>query len=228
MSFWFRFNAVALGSAVALSCPTFPVLAQSAHYQQVKQDIAIETAVNVSLYPGRTTTIDFSQTQEVISYVGLGDASRVVFHTDTDLERGRGKTIFLQPIQPLDFPGATTAVVTNLVVKTVTPAGEHRLYHFQLVPEMGTPNHLGIQIIPDDTLDLGSPRALALAKVERGLRVAIRRGYTPVDDPVVSAVRRFITVARTQEMALPEAARVAGVKPMIIVELVKLGREGEL
>jgi hypothetical protein len=228
MFFWFRLSAIALGSAVALSYPTFPVLAQSAHYQQVKQNIATETAVNVSLYPGRTTTIDFSQTQEVISYVGLGDASRVVFHTDADLERGQAKTIFLQPIQPLDFPGATTTAVTNLVVKTVTPGSEHRLYHFQLIPETGTATHLGIQIIPDHTLNLNSPRALALAEVERGLSIAIRRGYTPADVRVVSAVRRFIAVSRTKEMALPEAAGVAGVEPMVIVELGKLGREGEV
>ena len=53
-------------------------VATNLSYEQVNQETAIANGINVSVNPGRIAVIDFSTTDEAISYIGLGDASRVV------------------------------------------------------------------------------------------------------------------------------------------------------
>lgn len=98
-------------------------VATNLSYEQVSQETAIANGINVSVNPGRIAVIDFSTTDEAISYIGLGDASRVVYNTDFPIPSGTAQTIFLLPIEELDFPGATTAKITNLVAKTVDAKG---------------------------------------------------------------------------------------------------------
>jgi len=104
--------SVALLSGLLLAQPS--VLAQGSTvgnlgYQEVSQETAISNILNVSVNPGRIAIIDFSATDQAIAYIGLGDASRVVYNTDFPLQSGSAQTVFLLPIQRLDFSGATTA-----------------------------------------------------------------------------------------------------------------------
>jgi hypothetical protein len=118
---------------IGLVSPVLPVQAQTSAYQVVDRARATTSAVQVQVAPGRATSISFSQTDETIAYILLADASRVVYSTDTELETGRAKTVFLRVIEPLRFPGATTAPVTNLMVQTVDSRGQNRLYTFDIV-----------------------------------------------------------------------------------------------
>ncbi|MGK7875417.1 MAG: hypothetical protein AB4426_19590 [Xenococcaceae cyanobacterium] len=209
--------------------PTFTPQLTNLSYQRVNRGIGSQMAIDVEVYPGRATAIDFSQTNEIITYIGLGDASRVVFNTDTELNSGTAKTIFLRPIQPLAFPGATTAPITNLVVKTIDPERTQRLYNFQILHSVGTPTHLGVQIVPgiaiSPVINIGQGRSASLDDVETGLQVAIQKGYTTADDPVVFNVREFIAIARNQETTLASAAKLAGVELSVIIELAKIAFE---
>ena len=117
------------------------------NYQEVSQETAIANALNVSVNPGRIAVIDFSATDQAISYIGLGDASRVVYNTDFPLQSGSAQTIFLLPIEELDFPGAKTTRITNLVAKTVDARGVSRVYNFQINHSNNVAN-LGIKITP--------------------------------------------------------------------------------
>ena len=229
-----RVPSLLLASALAaLALTAAPAMASTPPvtkigYQKVERRVGSQSAINVEVYPGRISTIDFSQTNEAIAYAGLGDASRIVFNTDFPLESGTAHTIFLRPIQPLNFPGATTARITNLVVKTIDPSGQMRLYNFQIVHKGGTPANLGVQIVPSTgnrtqtAINIGNGRTASLDDVETGLRLAIARGYTNASDPVVLSVKNFLANARNQDNSLVEAARAASTDLAVITELARI------
>ncbi|NER30768.1 MAG: hypothetical protein F6J89_24910 [Symploca sp. SIO1C4] len=222
-----------LGTAfAAVSNPT-PATAQqlAIGYQTIGRNQAARTAIDVEVYPGRATAIDFSQTDEVIIYTLIADPSRVILNTDAQLDSGNAKTLFLRPIQPLDFPGTTTAPITNLIIKTQNPAGVQRIYNFQIVHKLAPLSSLGIQIVPftatgaKPTLNLGANRTATLDEIEIGLQIAIGKGYTEADDPVVFGVRQFLALIRNQELSIEEAATQAGVELAVLVELGKIAKE---
>lgn len=206
-------------------------VATNLSYEQVSQETAIANGINVSVNPGRIAVIDFSTTDEAISYIGLGDASRVVYNTDFPIPSGTAQTIFLLPIEELDFPGATTAKITNLVAKTVDAKGVSRVYNFQINHSNSVAN-LGIKITPQtrnriansdrQVIKVSYGRAANLNDVERGLKLAIDRGYTKADDPVVAKVRRFTTLVRNGDLSVIESAETVGVDLAVISSLAEM------
>ncbi|MDJ0691485.1 MAG: hypothetical protein QNJ41_23645 [Xenococcaceae cyanobacterium MO_188.B32] len=157
------------------------------NYEQVGQETAIASGINVSVNPGRIAVIDFSATDEAISYLGLGDASKVVYNTDFPIQSGMAQTIFLLPIEELEFPGATTTKITNLVAKTVDAGGVSRVYNFQINHSQSVVN-LGVKIMPQTLqaiadvnrsgIKVSYGRTANLDDVARGLTLAISRGFT--------------------------------------------------
>ena len=224
-------------SSVLLTQPS--VLAQGSivgnlTYQEVSQDLAISKIVNISVNPGRIAVIDFSATDQAIAYIGLGDASRVVYNTDFPLQSGSAQTIFLLPIERLDFPGTTTTRITNLVLKTVDPTGKSRLYNFQINHSNSITN-LGVKITPTtrnlladinrDTIKVSYGRTANLDDVARGLTIAINKEFTAADDPVVGKVRRFIALARNSELTVVESAQSADIDLAVISSLAEMALE---
>ena len=209
-------------------------VATNLSYEQVSQETAIANGINVSVNPGRIAVIDFSTTDEAISYIGLGDASRVVYNTDFPIPSGTAQTIFLLPIEELDFPGATTAKITNLVAKTVDAKGVSRVYNFQINHSNSVAN-LGIKITPQirnriansdrQVIKVSYGRAANLNDVERGLKLAINRGYTKADDPVVAKVKRFTTLVRNGDLSVIESAETVGVDLAVISSLAEMALE---
>jgi len=209
---------------------------QGSSYQTVTSDTATSTNIDVSVYPGRATVIDFSQTSEAIAFIMLADPSRVVFNTDLPLDTGAAQTILLRPIQPLEFPGTTTTLITNLVVKTVGDRGQTRLYNFSIVPSQGNPSDLGIYIIDklpelnetqreQITLKIRGGRTATLQDVEIGLQLAIQKGYTNANDPLVRQVKEFIALIRNFDISLQEAIDRSGVKLVVLTELAQIAIE---
>ncbi|WNZ28153.1 hypothetical protein HJG54_35225 (plasmid) [Leptolyngbya sp. NK1-12] len=215
---------------IGLVSPGLPVQAQTSAYQVVDRTRATTSAVQVQVAPGRATSISFSQTDETISYILLADASRVVYSTDAELETGRAKTIFLRVIQPLRFPGATTAPVTNLMVQTVDARRQNRLYTFDIV-HSSNPRYVGVQILPAIARSQASPDVgnlnLTPGRIQTGLSIAITRGYTSINDPVVGQVRRLLQLTQTENMTVAEAAYSVGIPFTVIEELGRLSREGQ-
>ena len=222
-------SVVLLAQASVLAAES--TIASNLNYQQVSQEQAAATAINVSVNPGRIAVIDFSATDEAISYIGLGDASRVVYNTDFPLLSGTAQTIFLLPIEELDFPGATTTRITNLVAKTIDARGVSRVYNFQINHSKSVAN-LGIKIAPQtrnvtadverQVIRVSYGRAANLDDVARGLTIAIAREFTTADDPVVSKVKRFIALARNGELSVVESARSADIDLAVISSLAEM------
>jgi hypothetical protein len=221
-------TSVGASLLIALVSPVLPVQAQTSAYQVVDRNRATTSAVQVQVAPGRATSISFSQTDETITYILLADASRLVYSTDAELEAGRAKTVFLRVIEPLRFPGATTTPVTNLMVQTVDATGQNRLYMFDIV-HSSHPRYVGVQILPAIAHSQLSPAVgnlnLTPNRIQTGLSIAIMRGYTSIDDPVVAKVRQLLELMRTENMTVPEAAYSVGIPLPVITELEQFFRE---
>ena len=170
----------------------------------------------------------------MVSYVLIADPSRLVFGTDAQLTSAQAKTVFLRPIQTLRFPGATTARITSLSLKTVDSQGRQQLYSFNVIPAQtsANPNYLGIRIAAVSprlrqqrisSVNVG--RSITLSDVERGLLIAVQRQYTTPNDPVVYQVQQFLTKMRENNLSATDAAATVGVDLSVIFELAKIGRE---
>jgi hypothetical protein len=209
-----------------------PIIASTpVSYLELEQQTGAKYASDIPVYPGRISSVDFSSTDEVINYIGLGDSSKIVFNTDLPIESGAAKSIFLRPIQTLKFLGATTTPITNLVVKTMSEDGKSRLYNFNIVHSRGNPANLGIQIVTQTqsgkqgmnaSMKTDSDRTVSLNDVQKGLQTAIAKGYTDSNDPIVYKVKRFLIIARNQNLSMIDAANAAGVDLAIVNELAQM------
>jgi hypothetical protein len=213
-----------------------PVVAQSlpiatyeaTTYQTIGREAATMGSVQLQIAPGRMTTIQF-QSDEIMTAVIIADPSRLVYTASAELGSPQAKSLFLRRIEPLDFPGATTTWVTNLMVQTVDPAGQQRLYNFDITPVSEAPQFVGVTIVPaiagQQTLQIANNRTASIRDIEEGLQVAIRKGYTTEDDPVVAGVRQMVAIARGENVALADAALRANVPWEIVAELAAIAVE---
>jgi hypothetical protein len=108
-----------------------------------------QQTVIVKVWPGRATAIDFTPVNQRLTSVVLADPSRLVYNADAPIESGQATTLFLKQIQPLKFPGATTAKLTNLFIKTVDAQGKQHLQVFNVVAAHGSPEYSGVQLSGD-------------------------------------------------------------------------------
>jgi spore germination protein YaaH len=217
---------VAITSLFGLTISVVQVQAQISAYRLIERDTAVNNKIQVQVTPGRATPISFSQTDEAISYILVADPSRLSYTTDADLKTGQATTIFLRVIQPLKFPGSTSTAITNLLVQTVDANGQKRLYNFDIVSQRSKSEYVGIQIakaIPgQQKLLINKNRIATVDDIEHGLTIAINRGYTQHNDPVVTKVRQVIALLRTNEITIPEAAKSVDVPLTVILELGKI------
>jgi hypothetical protein len=222
---WLIFTSVILvatgGKAQAQSSAALPEVPMPAPSQAipatsvVSQQRARQYASPVRLYPGRSSVIDFSSTDEVITYIQLSDISRIVYDINAPIDSGAARTIILRPIQALHIEGSYTAAVPNLVVTTTDPAGHTYTYLFDLYRSpTGFPDQSeasGIAIAPASEvrhIQLANSTELTpnvihteageatLSDISRGLEVAIAKAYTSPNDPVVAAVKAALSLAR--------------------------------
>ena len=229
--------------AIALCLSCLPLQVAVANPQRAILTVSPEQsrglngeAVNVRVWAGRATAIDFSQLDERITQVFLADPSRFTYATDVPLSKGEATTLFLRQILPLNFPNLTTAKVTNLFVKTRTKSGAVRLYTFNMSAGESTPSYSGLSVATSrsrggtkPTLQVGSFRPATLDDIERGLEVALNRKYALPSDPVVSKTREFLALARnTSDKSLVELAQEFKIPLAVLSQLGLLGIEDAL
>lgn len=162
----------------------------------------------------------------------IADPSRVVYTTNAELESGQAKTLFLRTIQALNFPGATRTQITNLSVQTVDSTGQQRLYNFSIVPVVATPRYIGVSIVNavagQQTLMVNGNRTATLSDIETGLRIAIQRGYTDRNDPIVLGVQQLLTLVRNDNVTIQDAAATVNVPLAVISELARIALDERL
>jgi hypothetical protein len=196
------------------------VQAKTATYRLLERDKATNSVTQVQVVPGRATPISFSPANETITHILLADPSRLVYTTDK-----RATTIFIKVIQPLNFTGNTTNSITNLLVQTIDKEGQLRLYNFEILQKRSRANYIGIQIIPtvagQQRILIDKNRQATVDDIETGLRIALQRGYTTKNDPVVSKVQQLLATLRTNNITIPEAAKSIGLPLEVISALGK-------
>ncbi|KAM3089840.1 hypothetical protein ACKFKG_32115 [Phormidesmis sp. 146-35] len=212
---------------LALSFTLFqPTVIAAQEIIRVSSKTINQQPIMVKVWSGRATAIDFSATKQHIISVVLADPSKLVYIADSPIESGQASTLFLKQIQPLKFPGATTANLTNLFIKTVDSQGRQQLHIFNVVAAQGVPEYSGVQVSKTASKTgsvlptLSTPEMLD--RVEAGMQVAIARGLAKSDDPLFERVRQFIIDARSG-ISLNVAARRANVSPALILKLSQLG-----
>lgn len=182
--------------------------------------------IMVKVWSGRATAIDFSLTKQRITSVVLADPSKLVYNADLPIESGQATTLFLKQIQPLKFPGATRANLTNLFIKTVDAQGRQQLHIFNVVAAQGVPEYSGVQVSKTVSQTssvlptLSTPELLD--RVEAGMQVAIARGLAKADDPLCDQVRQFLKDARDGD-SIQVAANRAGISLALLQKLIRMG-----
>lgn len=156
----------------------------------------------------------------------LGDPSRLVYTADAPLESGQASTLFLKQIQPLRFPGATTATLTNLLIKTIDSQGRQQLHSFNVVAAHGSPEYSNVQVSRTAAKTNSIAPTLStpalLERVEAGIQVTIARGLAKADDPLFDRVRQFLKDVRGGD-SMQVAANRAGISLALLQKLSRLG-----
>jgi hypothetical protein len=75
------------------------------------------------------------------------------------------------------------------------------------------------------TVNVDRNRTPSASDFEKGLLIAIKKGYTAANDPVVYSVRQFLALVRNHNLSATDAAARAGVNLSVIVELAKIAFE---
>jgi hypothetical protein len=175
---------------------------------------AYQEPTAVSLFPGRSVVIDF-RNGEMISFVQVSDPTYVLYQTNAAIETGNARTIVLRLSDGIRFEHLTQSDRPNLIVTTTLPDGTLHTYSFDLKIGSGQPvanrDFNGIAIVPNTETGDGntiqtSQGAATLEDISEGLRLAIRRGYTAPDDPVVNQIQELLVRSRNGE-SLIELAR---------------------
>ena len=220
-----------------------PATAQQAHnlssnngavtsVRLISEEQAQANAIPVDIYTGRGSVIDF-RNGEVIAYIQLSDMSEIVYSTNAPLESGRSSMVVLREIEPLNFEGQTTAAVPNLIVSTIDLEGVSRTYIFDLHLKQERPSDArdnGIAIVPTNVSPMPVARRLTrpnspiinpslgqptIDDIANGLEIAIARGYTAENDPVVAQVRQFLALVDDGQ-TMAAAARATNIDPAIL------------
>ena len=215
--------------------------AQAPSLDRVPSEHAEQQTEQLILRPGRQSIIDF-QNGQTIYFVRLADISQIVFSTDAPLDSGAARSVFLQPINPLNLerPLRTTGgrYPTNITIGTNGPLGR-KLYTFNVSINSGgtLPETNGIIIGPETPPEPEEPAqapntllvnngttTASISDIERGIRVALRRGYTRASDPIIQTLDTFLAIAH-QHTSLIDAAIQADLNFAVVVRLAELGVE---
>lgn len=194
----------------------------NAQAQTIAAQSARTNSTTIQIAPGRSSAISFND-GETISFILLSDSSRIVYTTNAAIESGRAKFIFLRQIQNLNIPGTTRSNLPNLFVTTIDRSSMQHQYEFnlQLVEKASTQTR--IAIAPENDLDTSMGRA-NLGDIERGLQTLIISRQVDDRDPMVTAVRQCLKLAR-HNRSLSEASRITQVPIPVLEDLAELGLE---
>jgi hypothetical protein len=170
--------------------------------EQVSAADAYRHTTDVAIFPGRTSLIDF-RTDEMIAFVQVSDPEYILYSLNAPIESGQARSILVRLSEGIEFQYLTESATPNLIVTTITRAGESRTYAFDLVRRTGLPaagDTNGIAIVEQvETAQNAINTRLGpatLDDLEQGLALSIKKRYTAANDPIVRRVRDVLAHAR--------------------------------
>lgn len=194
--------------------------------------------------PGQITLIDVPE-NEVVVQTAIGDRSKFVYSLDSEIGQAQG--VLIRQIEELDFPGELKAVYqTNLLITTQDQWGQTHRYFFDLVPINYSPEFYGINLETREQVNApennkqgavlvsnpASPNGqrywntsmgkATVTDIQRGLNIAINRGYTKPDDPIVLKVKNWMAMVQNGSGVIA-ALDQQGFDPGVLTVLGELG-----
>jgi hypothetical protein len=194
---------------------------------------ALQQGATVQIFPGRASVINF-RTNEFITSVTLSDPTYVLYTPNAEIESGQTTALILRLSNGIPFENLSRSSKPNISITTVNLENQQTTYLFDLEIASGSPqpnrrDYNGIAIVPDDEAIIVTGNTIQTPKgdatmndVERGLRIAIRRGFTARADPIVNRVREVLAQAR-QGDSLGAIALQIGVPISVLSALGELG-----
>ena len=204
-------------------------------YDLVSTADAVRGAIPATLYFGKIISLDFTEAGEYITFVAPSDRSQFVYNTDLPANSGEAQSVYLLPIEKVDFKGTYQTSHPNLIVKTINSSGQSKQYNFILNFSSGVMTSTGIKIVNPIKKSLSDPNKIRVSAgqsidaddIERGLRIAIVKQFIEADDPVVNKVRNFVFMLRNGN-SVNDAITYTGVNPSVIESLGEMYLDAEL
>lgn len=183
-----------------------------------------------SFNPGiRNAQVSALLQQQQQAYAQLKAAQAEVKNTQAAIQQIQAQIAYLNIASPIDGVVTARSVEPGAVVSNgrtlVDAAGQNRLYTFDIVHSSNS-RYVGVQILSAIARSQPSPVVNNLNitpdKIQIGLSIAIMRGYTSIDDPVVAKVRQLLHLMQTKNMTASEAAYSVGLSLNVVAALGRL------
>ena len=204
-------------------------------YDLVSTVDAVKGAIPVTLYFGKIISLDFTEAEEYITFIAPSDRSQFVYNTDLPVNSGEAQSVYLLPIEKLDFKGTYQTSHPNLIVKTINSSGQSKQYNFIINFSSGVMTSTGIKIIPStkkspndsNQIRVSAGQIINASDIERGLRIAIVKQFIKADDPVVNKVRNFVFMLRNGN-SVNDAITHTEINPSVVESLGEMYLDAEL
>ena len=204
-------------------------------YDLVSTTDAVRGAIPVTLYFGKIISLDFTDVGEYITFIAPSDRSQFVYNTDLPVNSGEAQSVYLLPIEKINFKGTYQTSHPNLIVKTINNSGQSKQYNFIINFSSGVMTSTGIKIIPSTKKSLNDSNKIRVSAgqtinaddIERGLRIAIVKQFIEADDPVVNKVRNFVFMLRNGN-SVNDAITYTEINPSVVESLGEMYLETEL
>lgn len=204
-------------------------------YDLVSTADAVRGAIPVTLYFGKIISLDFTEAGEYITYIAPSDRSQFVYNTDLPVNSGEAQSVYLLPIEKINFKGTYQTSHPNLIVKTINNSGQSKQYNFIINFSSGVMTSTGIKIIPStkkspndsNKIRVSAGQTINADDIERGLRIAIVKQFIKADDPTVNKVRNFVFMLRNGN-SVNEAITHTGINPSVVESLGEMYLDAEL
>lgn len=193
---------------------------------------ALQEGATVKIFPGRASVINF-RTNEFITSIILSDPTYVLYTPNAELDSGQTTALILRLSDGIAFENLTRSSRPNISITTINQEGKQKNYLFDLEIALGLPipnrDYNGIAIVPDNEAIVSNGNVIQTAKgdatmndIERGLRIAIRQGFTARTDPIVTKVQEVLAQSRNGGSLMAIAQQV-GVPLSVLTTLGELG-----
>jgi len=211
----------------------------SANVTVVEDKKAQIEPTSISVIAGKTSSIIF-QNDEIIFSTKISDLSNNVVETNVPIESGQARSVYLNLIQTLEIPLATTTSNPNLFITTTNSEGQEKEYEFILFNQNEGSEGYRIAVQPTPPPPAPKPKPKPIPKpqniiqtslgeaspedVELGLDIKIKNGQLSEKDPIVLPIREFI--AQTRNNSATPAKDVADSNDIPLALLAKFGELG--
>jgi hypothetical protein len=195
---------------------------------------ALQAGATVQIFPGRASIINFKN-DEFITSVTLSDPTYVLYSPNAEIDSGQATALILRLSNGISFENLSRSSKPNISITTINSENEQNTYLFDLQIASGLPqanqDYNGIAIVGDEDAIAPNGNVIQTIKgdatvnhIERGLRIAIRRGFTNRSDPIVNQVREVLAQVRNGGSVRAIAQQI-GVPLSVLVALGELGLE---